>query len=77
MPHPIQLDLAQFLVRLIEQTPERDAWSTLMAIKRIAHVNIDMVSPTRRAVATIEQPKPILAHRSKPEKSLAALGRSA
>ena len=80
MPQAIQLDLAEFLVRLIEQTPERDAWSILMAIKRIANVNIAMASPPRRAVSTIEkraQPNPISDGRSKAGKDLAALARSA
>ena len=80
MPEAIQLDLAEFLVRLIEQTGEQDAWSTLMAIKRIAKVNIDMASPPRRAVSAMEkhaQPNPISDRRSKPEKGLASLARSA
>jgi hypothetical protein len=80
MPEAIQLDLAKFLVRLIEQTSERDAWPTLMAIKRIAKVNIEMASPPSRTVSVIAkraQPNPISDRRSKPGKDLAALARSA
>lgn len=80
MPQAIQPDLAEFLVHLIDQTPEHDAWSTLMAIKRIAKVNIELASPPRRAVSTIEkhtQPNPISDGRSKPGRGLATFARSA
>ena len=80
MPQAIQPDLAAFLVRLIDQTPEHDAWSTLMAIKRIAKVNLEMASPPRRAVSAIEKhapPSPISDGRSKPGRGLAAFARSA
>ena len=80
MPEAIQLDLADLLVRLIEQTPERDAWSTLMTIKRIVKVNIEMASPPWRTVsarAKHPQPNPISDRRPKHGKDLVALAKSA
>jgi len=80
MPEAIQRDLAEVLVRLIEQTPEHEAWSTLMAIKRIAKVNMEMAWRPGRTVSEIKkpaQPNPISDGRSKPGKDLMALARSA
>ncbi len=80
MPEAIQLDLAEFLVRLIEQTPEHEAWSTLMAIKRIAMVNIKMASPPSSVVSAIAkhaQPNSISDSESKSGKELALMARIA
>ena len=80
MPEAIQPDFAEFLVRLIDQTPKHDAWSTLMVIKRIAKVNIEMASPPWRPVSAREkhaQPNPISDGRSESGRGLAVFARSA